>query len=246
MKKFIDNARHDEPWFVELPIEMKAAYDFLWAKCDAAGVWNGSTRIADIQLGKRVDWQELERKSGGRLVRLSTGAFYFPEYVAFQCGVLNEGCPPHRTVIKLLRSHGLMSPDSLTVRLTGRLLGSPQEEEEETEEEKARDAERRQKLDQQQARSIAFEVFWNDYPRKEKKSKAREAFEKVDADISVLLKALEWQKRSHDWTKDGGQYIPQPTSWLNQRRWEDEPFAPMAREGELAGFTMVDPLANPA
>ncbi|MNY63023.1 hypothetical protein D3C86_1999290 [compost metagenome] len=27
---------------------------------------------------------------------------------------------------------------------------------------------------------------------------------------------------SHDWLKDGGKYVPMPTTWLNGRRWEDE------------------------
>ena len=40
-------------------------------------------------------------------------------------------------------------------------------------------------------------------------------------------KALEVQKQSQQWRKDGGQYIPMPATWLNGRRWEDE--APQAQ-----------------
>jgi hypothetical protein len=29
-------------------------------------------------------------------------------------------------------------------------------------------------------------------------------------------------KNSQQWTKDGGQFIPMPATWLNGRRWEDE------------------------
>ena len=68
-----------------------------------------------------------------------------------------------------------------------------------------------------------FEAFWNAYPKVKQKSKqeAREAFAKVDVPLQTLLDALEIQKRSHDWQKDGGQYIPYPAKWLNKRRWED-------------------------
>ena len=68
-----------------------------------------------------------------------------------------------------------------------------------------------------------FEAFWNAYPKVKQKSKqeAREAFAKVDVPLQTLLDALEVQKRSNDWTKDGGQYIPYPAKWLNKRRWED-------------------------
>lgn len=68
-----------------------------------------------------------------------------------------------------------------------------------------------------------FEAFWNAYPKVKQKSKqeAREAFEKVDVPLQILLDALEIQKKSNDWTKEGGQYIPYPAKWLNKRRWED-------------------------
>ena len=42
--------------------------------------------------------------------------------------------------------------------------------------------------------------------------------------FSDVLAALERQKCSDRWQRDGGQYIPDPTTWLNGRRWEDELF----------------------
>lgn len=36
-----------------------------------------------------------------------------------------------------------------------------------------------------------------------------------------MMQALGRQKASADWQKDGGQYIPLPTTWLNGERWED-------------------------
>lgn len=38
-----------------------------------------------------------------------------------------------------------------------------------------------------------------------------------------MAAALERDKRSRDWQRDDGAYIPYPASWLNGRRWEDEP-----------------------
>ena len=29
-------------------------------------------------------------------------------------------------------------------------------------------------------------------------------------------------KKSKEWKKENGKYIPHPTTWLNQKRWEDE------------------------
>lgn len=67
-----------------------------------------------------------------------------------------------------------------------------------------------------------FEQFWSAYPRKVGKQKAQEAFEKINVPIETLLHALEEQKSTPQWTKDGGQFIPHPATWLNQARWEDE------------------------
>jgi hypothetical protein len=70
-------------------------------------------------------------------------------------------------------------------------------------------------------RAKEFDVFWNEYPRKEGKKKARDAYDKVGAPLDVLLDALKQHKKSAQWTKDGGQFIPHPATWLNGKRWED-------------------------
>lgn len=72
------------------------------------------------------------------------------------------------------------------------------------------------------ARASAFDVFWDAYPNKVGKEAAKKSFSKVKVELSVLLEALDKQKRSERWTKENGQYIPNPTTWLNQGRWEDE------------------------
>lgn len=71
-----------------------------------------------------------------------------------------------------------------------------------------------------------FDRFWGAYPRKVSKADARKAFAKLNPDTELvedMLRALDWQKRLPEWTKDGGQFIPYPATWLNARRWEDEP-----------------------
>lgn len=67
-----------------------------------------------------------------------------------------------------------------------------------------------------------FDLFWSAYPLKKSKKDARKAFAKVKAPLDMLLAALERQKKTPDWTKDGGRYIPYASTWLNGERWEDE------------------------
>ena len=68
-----------------------------------------------------------------------------------------------------------------------------------------------------------FERFWEAYPRKAGKEEARKAFQRVDVPVGVLVDAISVQRKSAQWQKEGGRYIPFPANWLNQRRWEDQP-----------------------
>lgn len=68
----------------------------------------------------------------------------------------------------------------------------------------------------------AFEAFWAVYPRKVGKLAAKKAFERVNMPLETLLTALRRQKCSAQWTAENGRYIPNPATWLNQGRWEDE------------------------
>ena len=81
----------------------------------------------------------------------------------------------------------------------------------------------------------AFERFWSVYPRKVGKQSAKRAFEKVKVPLETLVTAIERQKCSDQWTRDNGQYIPHPTTWLNQGRWDDElPKNEYSRRGQFA------------
>ncbi len=70
----------------------------------------------------------------------------------------------------------------------------------------------------------AFDVFWKAYPKKVGKAAAKKAFRKVKVPLESLLSAIERQKCGSQWSRDNGQYIPNPATWLNQERWEDEEY----------------------
>ena len=66
--------------------------------------------------------------------------------------------------------------------------------------------------------------FWDAYPSKVGRKAAETAFGKAikSADLPTILAGLERAKASPRWTRDGGQYIPNPATWLNQGRWDDQ------------------------
>jgi hypothetical protein len=67
-----------------------------------------------------------------------------------------------------------------------------------------------------------FEEFWQAYPNKTGKANALKVWNRDKPDLQTVLNALSWQKRAEAWTKDGGQFIPHASTYLNGRRYEDE------------------------
>lgn len=70
-----------------------------------------------------------------------------------------------------------------------------------------------------------FAEFWLQYPKKKSKHDAEKAWAKLkpNAELRSLMTAsLAAQVKSPDWTKDRGQYVPLPATWLNGKRWADE------------------------
>jgi hypothetical protein len=70
-----------------------------------------------------------------------------------------------------------------------------------------------------------FEAFWQAYPRKACKVVAFKVWQKIKPDKSlqdIILKAIDEQSNTKQWQKNNGEFIPYPSTWLNQERWEDE------------------------
>jgi len=66
----------------------------------------------------------------------------------------------------------------------------------------------------------SFNDFWKAYPKKVGKDKALIAWNKKKPPLIEVLEALQWQVISDQW-KSG--YIPNPATYINDGRWQDEP-----------------------
>ena len=70
-----------------------------------------------------------------------------------------------------------------------------------------------------------FEDFWKAYPKKKSKGQAEKTWDKISPTndlLKTMLIAIEAAKKSEDWIKENGAYIPHPSTWLNAKGWEDE------------------------
>lgn len=82
-----------------------------------------------------------------------------------------------------------------------------------------------------------FAAFWSAYPKKVGKQDALRAFARLkvgEDQLAAMLAAIEQQRASPQWAKDGGQYIPNPATWLRQGRWEDEPLSASPPQSDAA------------
>lgn len=87
--------------------------------------------------------------------------------------------------------------------------------------------------------SEAFEAAWKAYPHHGGRSSKHESFERwhkmrleaVAGLPELILRWIAWQAKQHDWTKQGGQFIPGMQVWLSKCPWvAGEPPAETERE----------------
>jgi hypothetical protein len=93
--------------------------------------------------------------------------------------------------------------------------------------------------------TVLFDLFWRLYPRKVKRAEALKAWKRIKPDRTLaeqIIAAVEAWIKSDAWTKDGGQFIPHPTTFLNGQRWTDEippapdPSKPSGPRGKPSSF----------
>jgi uncharacterized protein YdaU (DUF1376 family) len=89
-----------------------------------------------------------------------------------------------------------------------------------------------------------FTAFWEAYPRKRGKDDAFKAWrvlKPTPALLEQMVAAIAVQRAGPEWTREGGQFIPHPATWLRAGRWKDE-VETVADDGErLAAMIQSDP-----
>jgi uncharacterized protein YdaU (DUF1376 family) len=81
------------------------------------------------------------------------------------------------------------------------------------------------KLETRNYLKAMFDVFWKGYPKTQGKAQALKTWTKLNPNqhlFDLIISSVVKFKASNEWTKDGGQFIPNASTWLNGERWEDE------------------------
>lgn len=80
-----------------------------------------------------------------------------------------------------------------------------------------------------------FTEFWQIYPKKTGKEAAKREFLRIKPSQELTDRMIEKIKelcQSDQWRRDGGKFIPNPSTWLHQGRWDDETSISLYREAK--------------
>ena len=75
------------------------------------------------------------------------------------------------------------------------------------------------------AQEKRFAEFWDEYPKKVGKQDALRKWKQLKPNAELfdrIMQAIKDAKKSEQWIREGGRYIPNPSTWINQGRWDDE------------------------
>lgn len=71
-----------------------------------------------------------------------------------------------------------------------------------------------------------FLAFYTAYPKRVGKGAAWRAWKRIKPTKALqgkMIEAVQAQRNWPQWQRENGKYIPNPATWLNEGRWDDEP-----------------------
>jgi len=82
-----------------------------------------------------------------------------------------------------------------------------------------------------------FDRFYQAYPKHVAKEDAVRAWKKIsppptDDFVNTLIAKIDVFRKTDGWIKNNGEFIPNPATWLNGKRWEDETPAPTSNKSQ--------------
>jgi hypothetical protein len=212
-KRFTDTGKYKKAFIRSLPGPYKLLWDYLYHDCDHAGIWEKDFEVAQIRLGKDMPVNEVDAlkffNTGEERIRILNGGskwFIFP-FISFQYGELNPQNRLHFSILSILSKEGIKG-------LVSPLQGA-----------KDKDKDKDKEKEEGGVGETDFDQFWKAYPKKKSKGVAERTWKKIKPgkeQVEAILKAVDRAKKSIDWLKDSGQFIPYPATWLNSKGWEDD------------------------
>ncbi|QDP47870.1 MAG: hypothetical protein Unbinned400contig1004_39 [Prokaryotic dsDNA virus sp.] len=207
--RFTDTEKWKKRWIRKLDPRMKLVWCYLTDVVDHAGLWDVDIESLEFHLGIEVTAEEILSVFNRKVIPIKNGEKWFlPKFLEFQYkGKLSRRNNCHKSALEKIERYGLYD----IIQNKGLVQDDLGAIEIETEVEVDIEVERR------------FNLFWQTYPRKQSRKQAYKVFLKINPDDELLEKmvtSVEMWSVSEQWQDK--KYIPMPTTFLNQERWNDE------------------------
>lgn len=224
-----------DPWFETLSPKAKLLFIYLWTNdvCNQAGVYQISLRRVEFELGfKMTDiisdlMPKVEWFDAHQIVWVKN---FFRKQCAnerFALGAIRCLTSIPHFIVELFTQYNAICIKSMGIDT----LSIPYGYEEKIESGVClsvtdTDTDQLQIQLASKVKGVGFEDFWKSYPKKVGKQEARKAWERQNGNrprLETILAKVEDLKKTDQWKKDRGQFIPHPATWLNRGGWDDEP-----------------------
>lgn len=223
MTRFSETDKWRDPWFRGLKPASKLLFLFVIDNCNNAGFWEEDKDYACYATGISPDDYEGAKEGLTRGLVGAHGWLWVRRFLKHQKNVnLNPQNNAHIQIISLISEQlnrfsgiaefdqflaphqGLISPiGKVEVKVTVKKDGEVQE--------------------RKGALIAGFTEFWGAYPKRKAKGEAEKAWLSMRGSdhLDDILAGIASSRKTDQWQKDGGKYIPNPATWLRSRGWED-------------------------
>lgn len=107
-KRFIDTEFFQDAFVAKLPKDYKILWLYMLLDCDHAGVWKANIPVVELLTGIKVNEKEAFELFDNKVIKLSNGDWFIPQFVKFQYGLpLNIGVKAVYSAYKILEEKGL-------------------------------------------------------------------------------------------------------------------------------------------
>ena len=231
-KRFYDTNLINQEWYMELSPKHKALYIHLLCSCDIAGVFEVNYRIMSAFVNDKITEEDVFGAFGNRVkpLMMNNGTKgIIVDFVSFQCGgELNCRVKAHMSIIRRLNELHL-DPEDLNEMANHKFVVNDLLKQAMVSAiEEKHNEEKIQKRIYKDHNELMFERFWANYPRHDSKKIAKTKFISImnkakdkEKLLQDMIASISVSKQSKQWAENGGQFIPMPSTWLNQERWND-------------------------
>ena len=113
-KRFTDNEKWKDAWFMDLPAKYKLFWLYLLDECNHAGIWKVNFKVASFYIGEHLEFSEVKRILNLRITILNDNYWYINKFIKYQykCEIqeLNTRNKAHLSVLKILNEYDNFKP----------------------------------------------------------------------------------------------------------------------------------------